>query len=147
MKMHFRRAFTFARQGGSASCAESAQPAGGRIELRYLPFGYGISVAPECHEHGDGRATVLSTALAVAPRYAYRFTGGDKSHRAAQASALNFGAHLAIPPLRPQAVVSIGRPGFSRDDIKVNPRRLHLVLGRPLYQEAERKQARKQASL
>jgi hypothetical protein len=41
---------------------------------------------------------MLATALAMAPRYPFRFTVGDKSHRAAQAPALDLVAHLAIPP-------------------------------------------------
>ena len=119
MKMHFRRAFTFARQGGPAPCAESAQPAGRRIELRYLPFGHRISVTPECHEHGDRRTAMPATALAMAPRHPYRFTGGDKSHRAAQAAALNSVRSSCRPSLirflgrsrhRRQAAVSTGRP-------------------------------------
>ena len=69
MKMHFRRAFAFARQGGPAPCAETAQPAGRRVELRYLTFGDRIGVTPECHEHGDRRTAMLATALAMAPRH------------------------------------------------------------------------------
>jgi hypothetical protein len=107
MKMRFsRRAFTFARQGGPAPCAESAPPAGGRIELRYLPFGYRISVTPECHEHRNRRTAMLATALAMAPRHPFRFTGCDKSHCAAQTPALNFVAHLASFPC-PEIVITL----------------------------------------
>jgi hypothetical protein len=114
MKMRFSRALPFARQSGPAPCAEAAPPAGGRIELRYLPFGYRISVAIESHEHGDGRTTVPPTALAMAPRHPSRFTGGNKSHCAAQAPALNFIAHLfANPPLGAnRSVVGRGMPAF-----------------------------------
>ena len=100
MKMHFRRAFTFAGQGGPAPRAESAPPAGRRIELRYLPFGYRISVTPECHEHGDRRTAMLATALAMAPCHPYRVSRGDKLHRAAQAPALELFGSCHYPPLR-----------------------------------------------
>ena len=124
MKMRFsRRAFTFARQGGPAPCAESAPPAGGRIELRYLPFGYRISVTPECHEHGNRRTAMLATALAMAPRHPLRFTGGDKSHCAAQTPALNFVAHLAIVPL------SRNRDHFVDRGMRPSGRRLNRQAG------------------
>jgi hypothetical protein len=100
MKMHFRRAFTFTRQSRPTPCAESAQPAGRRIELRYLSFGYGISVMPECHEYGDRSAAMLATALAMAPCDPYRFTRSDKSHRAAQTPPFSLFAHLAHPLLQ-----------------------------------------------
>ena len=37
---------------------------------------------------------MLATALAMAPRHPYRFTGGDKSHCAAQAAALSLIAYF-----------------------------------------------------
>jgi hypothetical protein len=101
MKMRFRRqALTLASQGGPAPGAEAAPHARRRIELRDLALGYHIGVAPECREHGHGRAAMLATALAMAPRHPFRFTGGYKSHRAAQAAAFNLIAHgsrLALP--------------------------------------------------
>jgi hypothetical protein len=72
MKMHFRRGFAFARQGGPAPRAEAAQSAGRRIELRDLPFRYRVSVTPECHEYGNRRTAMLATALAMTPCHAYR---------------------------------------------------------------------------
>jgi hypothetical protein len=62
MKMRVRRAFTFARQGGPASCAEAAQPAGRRIESGYLALGHGPSVTPECDENGNRRTAMLAAA-------------------------------------------------------------------------------------
>ena len=113
MKMHFRRAFAFARQGGPAPRAEPAQPAGRRVELRYLPFGHCIGVAPECHEHRDRRTAMLATALAMTPCYPYRVSRGDKSHRAAQAPALELSAHLVTLPFRePRLVVRSGVCGL-----------------------------------
>jgi hypothetical protein len=109
MKMHFWRAFAFARQGGPAPSTESAQPAGRRIEFRYLPFGYNISIARERHEHGDRRTAMLAAAVAMAPRNSYRFTGGDKSHRAAQAPAFNLLAHPASPPFPESRFHSVHR--------------------------------------
>ena len=99
MNMHFSRAFTFARQSGPALCAEATQPAGRRIEFCYLAFCNGISVTPECYEHGDRRTAMPATALAMAPGRPYRLTGSHKSHRPAQAPALTCAAHLVIPPL------------------------------------------------
>jgi hypothetical protein len=99
MKMHFRRGFAFARQGGPAPRAEAAQSAGRRIELRDLPFRYRVSVTPECHEYGNRRTAMLATALAMTPCHAYRVSRSDKSHRAAQAPALKLFAHLAIVSL------------------------------------------------
>jgi hypothetical protein len=108
MKMRVRRAFTFARQGGPASCAEAAQPAGRRIESGYLALGHGPSVTPECDENGNRRTAMLAAALAMAPRHRRGCTPGDKSHRAAKTPALNLVAHLAIPSLRaPQAIACI----------------------------------------
>ena len=111
MKMHFRRAFAFARQGGPAPRAEPAQPAGRRVELRYLPFGHCIGVAPECHEHRDRRTAMLATALAMTPCYPYRVSRGDKSHRAAQAPALELSAHLVTLPFHEARLV--GRSGYA----------------------------------
>ncbi len=117
MKMHFGRAFTFARQGGPALGTESAQPAGRRIELRYLPFGYRVGVAAECHEHGDRGTAMPATALAMAPRHPDRFTSGKKSHRIAEAPALELVAHRAFPSPEncghtsaAHAATSIGKP-------------------------------------
>ena len=98
MKMHFRRGFAFARQGGPAPRAEPAQPAGRRIELRYLPFGYRVSVTAECHEYRDRRTAMLATALAMTPCHSYRVSRGDKLHRAAQAPALELFGHVVTLP-------------------------------------------------
>jgi len=127
MKMHFSRAFPFARQSRPTHCTEAAPPAGGRIELRYLPFGYRIGVAIKCHEHGDGRATVPATTLAMAPRHPSRFTGGDKSHCAAQAPALNCIAHLfANPPLEENpSLAGPGMPGLSGRRFNRMPETFH----------------------
>jgi len=133
MEMHFRRAFAFARQGGPAPRAESAPPAGRRVELLYLPFGHSISVTAECHEHGDRRTAMLATALAMAPRHPYRFTAGDKSHRAAQASALNSVAHLVIVPLprdRGHSVDQVMRPSGHC----LNRQAGGLPLGKPVFE-------------
>src|SRR5262249_54936824 len=100
MKMRVRRAFSLARQGGPASCAESAQPARRRIEPDYLALGHGPSVTPEGDENGNRRTAMLAAALAMAPRHRRGCTLGDKSHRAAKTPALNLVAHVAIPSLR-----------------------------------------------
>jgi hypothetical protein len=54
MKLNFRQAFPFARHGEPAACAESAQPAGRRIELGYLSLCHVISVTSECDEGRNG---------------------------------------------------------------------------------------------
>jgi len=100
MKMYIRRAFTFTRQGGPASIAETSQSAGGRIEPGYFPLDHGIGVTPEYDENGDGRTAMLAAALTMAPRHPLWFTRGDKSHGPAKTPALSFGNHLGIPPLR-----------------------------------------------
>src|SRR4051794_22985885 len=83
MKMHFRRAFTFARQGGAAFGAEAAQPTGRGVEFRNLPFGHFVCVMPEPDEHGDRGAAMPAAALAVAPRHPRWLPGCDKAHRTA----------------------------------------------------------------
>jgi len=98
MKMHLRRPFAFACQGGAASCAESAQPAGRRIELRYLSFSHLIGIMAESDKDRDRCATVPATALAMTPRYACRFADSNKSHRTAKASAWNLFVHLLVLP-------------------------------------------------
>jgi hypothetical protein len=100
MKMYIRRAFTFTRQGGPASTAETAQSAGGRIEPGYFPLGHGVGVTSEYDENGNGRTAMLAAALAMAPRHPLWFTSGDKSHGPAKTPALNLVNHLGIPPLR-----------------------------------------------
>lgn len=96
MEMHFGRAFTFARQSGPTPCAEPAQPAGGRSELRYLAFGDRISVMPERYEDGDRCSAMPATALAVAPGCPYRLPCGDEPHCATQAAAFDPIAHPLI---------------------------------------------------
>jgi hypothetical protein len=98
MKLNFRQAFPFARHGGPAARAESAQPAGRRIELGYLSLCHVISVTSERDEGRNGAARMPAAALAMAPRHLRRFTPGDKSHRAAQTPALDLIAHVGFPP-------------------------------------------------
>jgi len=100
MKMYIRRAFTFTRQGGPASIAETSQSAGGRIEPGYFPLDHGIGVTSEYDENGNRRTAMLAAALTMAPRHPLWFTRGDKSHGPAKTPALSFGNHLGIPPFR-----------------------------------------------
>jgi hypothetical protein len=83
MKMRFRRAHTFARQGRPAPRAESAQPAGRRTELRYLPCRHRIGITRKRHEHRDRRTAVLAAALAMAPCHADRLAPCHEAHRTA----------------------------------------------------------------
>lgn len=100
MKMYIRRAFTFTRQRGPTSSAETAQSAGGRIKPGYLPLGHGIGVTSEYDKNGNGRTAMLAAALTMAPRHPLWFTGGDKSHRPTETPALSLITHFSIPPLR-----------------------------------------------
>ena len=100
MKVYIRRAFTFTRQGRPASSAETAQPAGGRIEPGDRPLDHGIGVTSEKDENGNGCTAMLAAALTMAPRHSFWFTRGDKSDGPAKTPALSLVAHLGIPPLR-----------------------------------------------
>jgi hypothetical protein len=119
MEVHFGRTFAFARQSGAACRTEPAPSARRRIELRDLAFCDLICVTPECHKYGYGRTAMFTTALTMAPRYPYRFASGYKSHRAAQAAALNLIAHsypfLAGNPRSPLL--------FRRTAIRLPPQR------------------------
>src|SRR5260370_32035426 len=84
MKMRFAlQVLAFAGQRRPAPGAESAQPAGRRIELDDLAFGNDIRRALERHKDGDRCPAVLSTTLTMAPRHRFRLTGRHEAHRAA----------------------------------------------------------------
>lgn len=143
MKMHFRRAFAFACQGGPASCAEPAQSAWRRIEFRYLPNGYCVRVALECHEYRDRCAAMLATALTMAPRDTDRSAGGDKSHRTAQAPTLNLVTHRAIPS--PDFMITLYRAtAISRSHLSGQPGGLPFgkTVREPTHLETVRTQRR-----
>jgi hypothetical protein len=67
MELNFWQAFTFARHGRPAPCAESSQPAGRGIKLGYLPLGDRKRITPESDKGGSRGSRMLATALAVAP--------------------------------------------------------------------------------
>ena len=55
-----------------------------------------------------------ATALAMAPRHRYRFAGGDKSHRAAEAPTVGFLLIMLSLPYGCQAAASIFCPCQTR---------------------------------
>src|SRR6267142_2881820 len=94
MEMRFsRQALAFAGQSRPAPGAKSPPRFRGRIELRYLTLGNGISGTLECREDRDGRTAMLPTTLAMAPSHRFRLTSSHKAHRAAEAAALELFAH------------------------------------------------------
>jgi len=58
-----------------------------------LAFGNDVSGARERRENRDRRTAMPPTTLAMAPRHPFRLTGGRKTHRAAQATALELIIH------------------------------------------------------
>ena len=121
MKMYIRRAFTFTRQGGPASTAETTQSAGRRIESGYFSLDHGIGLTSEYDENGDGRTAMLAAALTMAPRNPLWFTSGDKSHGPAKTPALSLVNHLGIPPSR-------------RFNPCLNPKVTGLPLGKTVFE-------------
>jgi transcriptional regulator with XRE-family HTH domain len=83
-------------------------------ERCYLTFGNGARCAIECHEDGDGRTAMLSTALAMAPRHPFGLTSSHKGHRAAQAAALELFAHRALELIADGAKSVLHRPASPR---------------------------------
>ena len=89
MEVRFRRpGQTFARKGRTAPGAKSAaRSPRRRIELGYFSFSNLIRRAVECHEDRNRRTGVLSTALAMAPIFPFRFASGDKADCSAETAA------------------------------------------------------------
>src|SRR5205823_699458 len=134
VEMGFRRqAGALAGQGRPARGAEPAPGSSrGRIEFRDLALRHPIGGVFDRDEDGDRRAAMSATALAVAPIDALRPAGSDKTHGAAQATALElFGCvtHKSRPPDSAAHARSAAPPAVARRDYR-DPRR------RPAYRRA-----------
>jgi hypothetical protein len=101
VQMNLRRVrHPFARQRGAASAAESAPPAGRRVESSNVTLADLEFTPSHRHEHRNGGTAVPAAALAMTPCHVEWFTGHRKSHRATETPAFNAIAHALIFPNR-----------------------------------------------
>jgi hypothetical protein len=83
----------FAGQRRPAPGTESPLDARRRTELRDLAFGNDAGDESECREDRDRRTAMPPTTLAMTPCHPFRLTGGHKTRRAAQPTALELIIH------------------------------------------------------